>query len=400
MKFRMYPTPTQEQILARTFGCVRFAYNWGLRLRSSAYRLGKKIGYHESSELWTDFKRQTEFSWLNEVSCVPLQQALRNLQTAFANFFEKRTGYPSFKSKRSNQSAEYTTSAFRWNARDKRLRVAQLGSLHIHWSREFTSSPSTVTITKDRAGRYFVTLCLDEEVRALPKTGEPVGIDFGISRLATLSTGERIHNPQHFRKQEAKLARVQRVLSRRKKGSGRWCRQLLRVNRIHAHIADARKDHLDKITTNLVRRFDTICIEDLNLRGMVKNRCLAKSISDAGIGTAIRMLEYKTERYGKTLVKIDRFWPSSKTCSKCGFRLESLDLATREWDCPECKTHHDRDENAARNILAVGHTVTARGGAVRPKRAAARRGKSRRSVNPPRKDRPSRSAPFREESTN
>jgi len=385
-KFRFYPVPRQAKELARVFGCVRFAYNWGLRLRSDAYRNGKKkIDYHKSSALWTNLKREPKFSWLNEVSCVPTQQALRHLQVAFVNFFEKRSRYPSFKSKHGPQSAEYTTSAFKWDPAKRNLVLSGLGRLRIRWSREFESSPSTVTITKDCAGRYFATLCLDEAVKKLPKSADAVGIDFGVSRLATLSSGERIANPKHFRCRERKLARAQRILARRKKGSGRWRRQKLKVARIHVRIADSRKDYLDKVTTGLVRRFGTICVEDLNLRGMVQNRCLAKSISDTGIGMAVRMLEYKAGRYGRKFVKIDRFWPSSKTCHVCGHRLESLDLSVREWDCPECKAHHDRDENAAKNILAVGHTVTARGGSVRPVRATARAGKTRRSVNPPRR---------------
>jgi len=382
-RFRFYPTAAQKTLLARTFGCVRFVYNWGLRMRSDAYRNGQKIDYHQSSALLTKLKATKEFSWLNEVSCVPTQQALRHLQTGMINFFEKRAKYPTFKSKHGTQAAEYTCSAFKWDAVNRNLSIAKVGRLDVHWSRDFQSIPSTVTITKDCAGRYFVTLCLDETFKPLPKTGAKIGIDFGLTRLATLSNGERIANPRHLRAKEAKLAKAQRVLSRRKKGSGRWRRQKLTVARIHARIADSRKDHLDKLTTNLVRRFDDVFVEDLNLRGMVKNHCLAKSLSDAGIGMAIQMLVYKAARYGKTLAKIDRFWPSSKTCHVCGFRRKDLSLDVREWDCPECKTHHDRDENAAKNILAVGQTVTARGGTVRPARASARAGKSRRSVNLP-----------------
>jgi putative transposase len=262
--------------------------------------------------------------------------------------------------------------------------LAKIGRLHIHWSRSFESVPSTVTITKDCAGRYFAILCLDEFVKKLPKTGLSVGIDFGLSRLATLSDGQKVPNPHHLRTAERKLAFAQRILSRRKKGSGRWRKQCLKVAKIHARIADSRKDHLDKFTTDLVRRFDEICIEDLNLRGMVRNRCLAKSVSDTSIGMAVQMLEYKADRYGKSVVKIDRFYPSSKTCNVCGHVLESLGLDERTWNCPECKAQHDRDENAAKNILAVGHTVTARGGIVRPRKASAYRGKSRRSANPPR----------------
>lgn len=383
-KFRFYPTPRQKQILVRTFGCVRFVYNWGLGTRSDAHRNGKKVGYHKSSALLTKLKRNKDFLWLNEVSCVPEQQALRHLNTSFINFFEKRSGYPSFKSKRGSQTAEYTKSAFKWDPENRNLVIAKVGRLRVRWSREFDSVPSTVTITKDRAGRYFATLCLDEPIKKLPKTGMSVGIDFGVSRLATLSDGQRVPNPHHLRSAERKLAFASRILSRRKEGSNRWKRQCLRVARIHARIVDSRKDHLDKFTMDMVRRFDEICIEDLNLRGMVRNRGLAKSVSDASIGMAVRMLEYKADRYGKALVKIDRFYPSSKTCNACGHVLGSLGLDERTWDCPMCGSHHDRDENAAKNILAVGHTVAARGGTVRPRRASAHRGESRRSANPPR----------------
>lgn len=383
-KFRFYPTARQETHLAKTFGCVRFAYNWALRLRQESYYQSKKtITYNQSSADWTELKKRPEFAWLNEVSCVPTQQALRHLQSSFLNFFEKRGKYPKFKKKYGKQSAEYTSSAFIWDAANKNLRIAKIGRLNITWSWEFTSSPTMVTITKDRAGRYFVTLCLDEEVSPLPKTGKEVGIDFGVARLATLSDGERIANPKNLRKRERKLSKEQRVLSRRTKSSGRYNRQRLRVAKIHAKIADCRKDYLDKVTTDLVRRFDVIYIEDLNLRGMVKNHCLAKSISDASIGTAVRMLEYKALWYGKQVHKIDRFFPSSKTCSGCGAILESLDLSVREWVCSHCGETHDRDENAAKNILAVGRTVTARGGTVRRGRPKGQPRKSRRSVNQP-----------------
>ena len=371
-KFRFYPSESQKTALARTFGCTRFVYNWALRLRSDAYRAGNKINYHQSSALLTELKRKPEFNWLNEVSCVPEQQSLRHLQQAYVNFFEKRAGYPKFKSKHRTQNAEYTRSAFKWDAVNRNLVVAKIGRLRVRWSRRFESKPSTVTIIKDCAERYFVTLCLDECCKTLSKTRRSIGIDFGISRLATLSTGERIPNPRHLRKMGEKLARAQRILSRKEKGSGRWERQRLKVARVHARIADSRKDYLDKTTTDLVKRFDRIFVEDLNLRGMVRNHRLAKSLSDTGIGMAIRMLEYKTKMYGKELKKIDQFFPSSKTCSACGYVLKHLSLGTREWICPECGKHLDRDENAAKNILAVGRTVSARGGSVRPRRISVR----------------------------
>ena len=384
-KFRVYPTNQQGQQLARTFGSCRYVYNWALKLRSDSFKGGKTINYNASSSALTILKTQPEHAWLNEVSCVPVQQALRHLQTAYKNFFEKRTDYPSFKKKTGKQAAEYTRSAFKWDSRNRHLFVAKLGKLHIHLSRAFTSNPSTITITKDRAERYFVTMTLDEPVSKLPKTGKAIGIDVGISRLATLSNGERIANPKHLQNAERKLVRAQRILSRRVKGSNRRKAAQLRVAKIHAHIADTRRDYLNKITTDIVRRFDIVCIEDLNLRGMLKNHCLARSLSDASLSMFRSMLEYKCVWYGKELKLVDRFFPSSKRCSVCGHVVGSLPLSVREWDCPSCQARHDRDENAAKNILAAGHAATARGGSKRPVRVSTRKGSIRRTANQLRK---------------
>jgi len=381
-KFRCYPTQPQQHLLARVFGSCRYIYNWALRLRTDSYREGRTINYSASSAALTELKRQPETSWLNETSCVPTQQSLRHLQTAFRNFFEKRTRYPGFKSRRGKQSAEYTKSAFKWDADRKALKVSQLGRLKIRWSRSFTSSPSTVTITKDRAGRYFVTLVLNEIKAPWPKTGKAVGVDLGINRLATLSTGEKIPNPRYLNKYQKQLAKAQRVLARRKKGSNRWKRQRLRVARIHAKIADSRADALHKATTGLVRRFDVICLEDLNVRGMVRNHCLARALSDVALGEFRRQVEYKCDWYDKEVKLVDRFFPSSKRCSNCGHILESLPLSIRRWTCPECGAEHDRDENAATNIeMAAGHAVTARGGTIRRVAASAANRKSCRVVN-------------------
>ena len=366
------------------FGCARHAYNWALRLRTDSYRNNKtSVNYNQSSAAWTKHKVEPGFEWLHETSCVPQQQAIRNLQTAFKNFFTKKAKYPTFKSKRGKQSAEYTLSAFKWDADNKNLRISGLGRLDVHWSREFTSKPSTVTITKTPDGRYYVTLCLDEKVNTLPKTGKSVGVDLGINRLATLSTGERISNPKHLGKNLIKLARAQRILSRRVKGSGRWNCQRVKVARLHTHIADSRKDYLDKFTIDLVRRFDTICLEDLNVRGMCQNHCLARAISDVGLGTFRAMVEYKTKWYGKEVKFVDRFYPSSKRCHSCGFVVEKLPLSVREWTCPECNEKHDRDDNAAQNILAAGQAVSARGGRVKRVVASAAKRNARRTVNQP-----------------
>lgn len=382
-RFRFYPTIPQQRDLARTFGACRYVYNFALRLRSDSYKAGKTINYNASSAALTTLKKEPDHAWLNEVSCVPTQQALRHLQTAFRNFFEKRSAYPTFKRKHGKQAAEYTRSAFKWDAKIKTLTIAKIGVLKVRWSREFQSDPTTVTITKDTAGRYFVTLCLDETFKHWPKTGKVVGIDLGINRLATLSNGERIPNLRHGECLQKNLARAQRVMARRKKGSGRRERARLRVAKIYARIADSRIGYLNKVTTDLVHRFDTVCMEDLNIRGMVRNHCLARSISDAALGTFVRMVEYKCDRYGKELKKIDRWYPSSKRCSICGHIVERLPLSVREWDCPECKAHHDRDKNAAVNILTAGHAVTGRGGSVSRKAGKPAKRSTRRSVNQP-----------------
>ena len=344
---------------------MRFCYNWALQLRSDAYRQGHALDYNATSAALTGLKQQEETAWLGEVSCVPTQQSLRHLQVAFKNFFAKRAGYPTFKTRRGQQSAEYTRSAFKYQAHSHTLRVSGLGKLQVRWSRPFQSAPTTITITKDCCGRYFVTLCLDESFDELPQTDQRVGVDLGLNRLATLSNGERIVNPRHSNRRRRELTHQQRHLARKTKGSVRWEKQRIKVARVHARIKDTREDYLHKATTDLVRRFDLICIEDLNVRGMVKNHKLARSLCDASFGQFRSMLAYKCARYGKALVAIDRFFASSKRCSWCGAVKEALPLDVREWRC-ECGARHDRDENAARNILAVGHTVFARGGPVRP----------------------------------
>ena len=365
------------------FGTCRFVYNWALRLRTDSYAEGVSLSYADTSSKLTNLKKSEGFGWMYEVSCVPPQQALRHLQTAFTNFFEKRSKYPKFKKKRGPQSAEYSRSAFKWCSVNRNLTVSGLGRLKIKWSRKFSSKPSTVTITKDTAGRYFATLVLDETVSPLPKTGQRIGIDLGINRLATLSSGEKIPNPQYTRRLEKRLARAQRILSKRKRGSKRWERQRLKVARVQAKIADCRQDHLHKVTTDLVRRFDAIAVEDLSPRNMVRNRNLAKSLSDVSFGAFRRMLEYKCRWYDKELLVCDRFFPSSKRCSSCGHIVETLPLNIRSWVCPECRAHHDRDHNAAINILGAGRALTARGETVRRGRGSPRQRSSRRNANQP-----------------
>lgn len=379
--FRCYPTPEQESHLNRTFGCVRFVWNWALRVRTDAFRAGERMGYPATDKALTVLKATPEHVWLNEVSSVCLQQTLRDLQAAFSNFFDKRTAYPSFKRKDARQSANYTERGFSFDPATRTLKLAKIGAIKVKWSRKAIPHPSSIRLIRTASGKYFVSLVVETQPAQLPKTGESVGIDFGVARLATLSNGERIANPKHGAKWQRRLAFYQKRLARATKGSKRRMRVKRQVARVHEKIANSRSDTLHKLSRDLVNRFDVICVEDLNLRGMVKNHSLARAVSDASIGTAIRMIEEKAERYGKKVVKIDRWYPSSKTCSTCGHIVETLPLSVRSWMCPACGTNHDRDANAAANILAVGHTVSAHGGTVRRARATARARTSPRSAN-------------------
>ena len=372
-KFRFYPTPDQETILARTFGCARFVYNHMLRLRTDAwYQRQERINYHQTSAALTALKKDPDYSWLNEVSSVPLQQSLRHLQTALINFFAKRTEYPSFKSKHGSLSATYAASAFTWDG--KTLTLAKTSEpLAIRWSRTVPKAAkvTTVTVTKDAAGRYFISLLCDDAVTALPATTGAVGIDLGLTHFAIISTGEKVVAPNTFRKNEAKLAKLQRRQAKKQQGSKNRQKARLKVARLHARIADARRDFLHKLSTRLIRENQTIAIETLSVKDMVKNRQLSKSISDAGWSEFVRQLEYKASWYGRELIGIDKWYPSSKRCSACGFTMKHLPLSTREWICPECSTAHDRDINAARNILAAGLAVSALGESVSPAQAYA-----------------------------
>jgi putative transposase len=377
-RYRVYPTPEQATELARTFGCVRLVWNRALDARTTAwFKEHRRVSYVQTSAMLTAWKRTEELAFLNEVSSVPLQQALRHLQGAFVAFWDKRARYPRFKSrKRHRDAAEYTRSAFRW--RDGQLTLAKMHApLSIRWSRPLPTGavPSTVTVSRDPAGRWFVSLLVeDPTVHPLPPRGSLVGLDAGLTSLLTLSTGEKIANPRHERADRARLARAQRALARKEKASSNRAKARVRVARVHARIADRRRDHLHKLTTRLVRENQTVVIEDLNVQGMTGNHALARAISDAGWSELRRMLVYKAQWYGRDLIVVDRWYPSSKTCSACGHLAGALPLTTREWSCQGCGTWHDRDVNAARNILAAGLAVAACGAGVRPPRESSRAG--------------------------
>ncbi|MFE2495857.1 RNA-guided endonuclease InsQ/TnpB family protein [Streptomyces scopuliridis] len=372
-KYRFYPTDAQAAELSRTFGCVRKVYNLALAARTEAWVRQERVNYNQTSAMLTVWKKTEELAYLSEVSSVPLQQCLRHLQVAFTHFFAKRAKYPHFKSKRkSRRSAEYTTSGFR--CRGGVLTLAKMSEpLDIVWSRPLPEgvSPSTVTVSQDAAGRWFVSLlCDDPRVQPLPATDTAVGIDVGLTHLLTLSTGEKITNPRHERKDRARLALAQRHLAKKAGGDGaNRARARRRVARIHARIADRRRDGLHKLTTRLVRENQTLVIEDLTVRNMVRNRSLARAISDAAWSEFRSMLEYKAAWYGREVIAVDRFFPSSRLCSRCGTLASRMPLNVRTWTCGGCGTTHDRDVNAAENLLAAGLAASVCGAGVRPQRS-------------------------------
>ena len=374
-RYRFYPTTEQESLLRRTMGCTRLVYNKALAARTEAwYEHQARVSYAETSSMLTSWKQESDLEFLNDISCVPLQQGLRHLQTAFTNFFAGRAKYPNFKKKHSGGSAEFTKSAFRW--RDGQVLLAKCAeALPIRWSRKIPAgcTPSTITVKLTASGRWFVSLLVDDHtVKPLPKTDKQVGLDVGITSLIATSNGDKITNPKHFKQLRKKLSRVQKALSRKVKGSNNRHKARLQVARVHAAITDARTDFLHKLTTRLVRENQTIVVEDLAIKNMVKNHKLALAISDASWGELIRQLTYKCEWYGRELIKIDRWFPSSKRCGNCGQIVDKLPLNIREWECPKCGINHDRDLNAANNILAAGLAVSVCGANVRPDRESSK----------------------------
>jgi len=386
-RYRFYPSPEQEILLRKTMGCARLVYNRALAARTEAwYDRLERIDYLKTNSLLTQWKQLEELQFLNEVSSVPLQQGLRHLQKAFANFWAGRAKYPNFKKKHHGGSAEFTKAAFRW--KDGQVWLAKcVEALPIRWSRELPDGcePSTITVKLDSSGRWHVSLLVDNQtIKPLKKVDKSIGLDVGITSLIATSDGNKIANPKHFKRLRKKLRQAQKSLSRKQKGSNNRCVARRKVAKVHAQIADNRKDFLHKLTTQLVRENQTIVVEDLAVKNMVsqpglvvstkrdwrtrrvKLPLLAQSISDASWGELIRQLSYKCQWYSRELVKIDRWFPSSKRCGNCGHIVDKLPLSVREWDCPECGAHHDRDINASKNILAAGLAVSVCGANIRP----------------------------------
>lgn len=370
-RYRFYPTDEQVQQLAQTFGCVRYVYNRALAERSRAWtQEQRRVSHADTDKMLTGWKRDGETLWLAEPSKGPLQAALRNLQGAFDKFWRKQTRYPQFKKKgKSKDSATYFSNCFTY--RDGQIKLAkQTQPLDIRWSRPLPkgAEPSQVTVSRDSANRYHISILVETPVTEHQPTDSTVGIDAGLTSLYTLSTGEKIVNQRHEKRDRQKLACAQKELSRKQKGSNNRAKARLKVARIHARIADRRRDHLHKLSTRIIRENQTVMIEDLSVRNMVRNHSLARAISDASWAQFRSMLEYKADWYGRQVVAINRFYPSSKTCSVCGVINDTMPLNIRGWTC-RCGAIHDRDINAAKNIQAVGLAVLAGGDGVRPARS-------------------------------
>nr|WP_203625831.1 RNA-guided endonuclease TnpB family protein [Streptomyces sp. SID9913] len=374
--FRLYPGAGQRMALARAFGCARVVYNDALRARETARSDGMpfpKTG-DLSKQLITEAKNTPERAWLGEVSAVVLQQSLRDLDTAYRNFFDglkgkrPRMGAPRYKSKRdTRQSVRFTANA-RWSVTaGGKLRLPKIGDVKVRWSRTLPSVPSTVTVVKDSAGRYFASFVVatgPQEV--LPEITPEVGIDLGLGHFAVLSDGTKVDSPRFLRRAEKRLKKAQRALSRKEKGSSNRNKARLKVARAHAPVADARREFHHRLSTKLIRENQAVAVEDLAVKGLARTR-LAKSVHDAGWSAFVSMLEYKAARYGRTFVKIGRFEPTSQVCSRCGVKDGPKPLHVRVWTCGACGAVLDRDVNAAVNVAkAAGLAVTACGAQVRP----------------------------------
>ncbi|QYC41536.1 putative transposase [Nonomuraea coxensis DSM 45129] len=375
--FRLYPAAGQRQALARAFGCARTVFNDGLRLRQEGREQG--LPYVSDGDLSkrviTQAKQTPERAWLGEVSAVVLQQALADLNTAYRNFFASITGRrkgpevapPRYRSRKDNrQAVRFTRNARFTVTAGGKLRLPKIGDVPVRWSRELPAGPSSVTVIKDAAGRYFASFVVEICQEPLPQTASEVGIDLGLTHFAVLSDGRKVGNPRLLRRAERRLNKAQQALSRKQKGSNNWARAKRVLARAHAKTADARRDFAHKLSTQIIRDNQAVYVEDLCVKGLARTR-LAKSVHDAGWSQFVAMLEYKAGRYGRTFARIDRFFPSSKLCSACGLPAGTMPLSVRSWTCP-CGAVHDRDVNAAINILAAGRAerLNACGGTVRP----------------------------------
>ena len=359
-KFKIYPTAEQEVLLAKHFGCTRFVYNHFLNERKEQYQANKKSdNYYKQAATLTKLKKEDETKWLKEVNSQTLQFALRSLDTAFLNFFRGNAQFPKFKSRKHKNT--FTIPQF-GTIEDGKINIPKLkDGIKVKLHREVKGKIGKMNITKTPTGKYYVSIFTEQVIEELPKTNKQVGIDLGLKDFVITSDNKKFKNNRYTKKYAKQLKKAQQHLSRKQKGSNGFEKQKLKVAKIHEKIASCRLDTLHKVSRQLVNQYDLISVEDLNVKGMIKNHKLSKHISDASWGNFVTLLQYKCNWYGKQLIKVNRFFPSSKCCSECGWINQELKLSDREWACNSCGVVHDRDWNASKNILKEGLKIISAG---------------------------------------
>ena len=360
-KYKIKPNVQQQELLSKFFGCVRYIYNWGLNVKTSAYKKnGKSLGYAQLTKELTSLKHQQDHEWLNECTNEALQQSLRCLDKAFTAFFRKKAKYPRFKSKKRSKDSAKFINCVHFDFSNWTVKLPKLGKVKLCMNKTFDQSickQGTCTVSRDHCGTYWCVIVVDDlqpkPAKAKLVKDNAIGVDLGIKDYAILSDGTKFSNPKYLEKAQKKLAHLQKVFARKGKDSNNRERMRIKVAKCHRSITNKRNDFLHKLSTHLVRHYDTICLEDLNVNGMEQNHHLARAIQSASWSEFVRQLTYKSEWYGKNILFIGRFEPSSKLCHKCGYVNKDLKLSDREWVCPVCGEHHDRDVNAAKNIKEI-----------------------------------------------
>lgn len=352
-KYRIYPNKQQKILLDKHFGCTRFVYNFFLNEKKQQYKINKKSdNYYKQAKTLTDLKRQEDYNWLKEVNSQSLQFTLKSLDTAFINFYKKKSNYPRFKSKKKKNSFTVLQST---KLIDSKIYIPKFkGGIKVKDHRKINGKINRMTFSKTSTGKYFVSILVEEEYQPKKKTGDVCGIDLGLKDFIITSDSKRFKNNRYINKYQDRLKKAQQHLSRKKRGSQSFENQKRKIARIHEKISNTRKDNLHKVSNQLISKYDIICLEDLNVKGMIKNKKLSKHIADVSWSMFIQFLEYKADWNNKQVIKIDRFYPSSKTCFNCGWVKDDLNLSDRQWFCPSCGLSHDRDINAAKNILREG----------------------------------------------
>ena len=359
-KYKIIPDEEQKVLLNKHFGSIRFIYNYFLNERKREYETNKQtINYYDNAKSLTELKKQEEYSWLNEINSQSLQASLKNLDDAYNGFFKKRTKFPKFKSKHTKNSFKVPQAV---KIENGKLRIRKFKDpIDIILHRTFSGTIKQCTISKTPTNEYFVSILVETEHKKLEKTGKSIGIDLGLKDFVITSDGYKYKNNRYTKTYQTKLKKAQQNLSRKKKDSNKYKEQKLKVAKLHKKITNSRLDNLHKVSTELIKKYDTIILEDLNIKGMMQNHKLAKHISDVSWSKFITLLTYKAEWNDKQIVKIDRFFPSSKTCNCCGYINQNLKLDMREWTCPSCNTKLDRDLNASKNILKEGYKIISSG---------------------------------------